>query len=109
LKTYEVHFLAEAVADLDALYLYIAEDSGYEIADGYLARIERTCASLKSLPQRGTAVAGEITSLRTMGFERRITILFRVGEERVEVVRILYGRRDIGLQIETSKSQGPRQ
>jgi hypothetical protein len=34
-----------------------------------------------------------------MGFERRVTILFRVGEERVEILRILYGGRDLGLGL----------
>jgi toxin ParE1/3/4 len=100
LKTFEVRFLAEAIDDLDALYSYIAKQSSFEIADGYLARIERLCFSLQSFPQRGTAVAGDVAGLRTMGFERRATILFRVGEERVEILRILYGGRDIGPQLE---------
>jgi len=35
-----------------------------------------------------------------MGFEHRVTILFRVGEERVEILRILYGGRDLGAELE---------
>ena len=100
MKKFEVRFLAEAIDDLDALYSYIAKQSSFEIADGYLARIERLCFSLQSFPQRGTAVAGDIAGLRTMGFEHRATILFRVGDERVEILRILYGGRDIGPQLE---------
>lgn len=100
MKRYEVSFLAEAIADLDRLFIYIAEKSSYEIADGYLARIERLCLSLRSLPQRGTAVAGDVPGLRTMGFEHRVTIQFRVGEERAEILRILYGGRDLGPQLE---------
>lgn len=80
MKRYELHFRAEAIADLDALFCLIAEKSSPEIADGYLARIERLCLSLKTLPKRGTAVAGHVAGLRTMGFERRVTILFRVGK-----------------------------
>ena len=70
MKKFEVRFLAEAIDDLDALYSYIAKQSSFEIADGYLARIERLCFSLQSFPQRGTAVAGDIAGLRTMGFVR---------------------------------------
>jgi len=33
--------MAEAINDLDALYLHIAEDRSFETADRYLARIER--------------------------------------------------------------------
>jgi hypothetical protein len=35
-----------------------------------------------------------------MGFERRVTILFRVGENQVDFLSILYGGRDLGTQIE---------
>jgi len=35
-----------------------------------------------------------------MGFERRVTILFKVGKERVEILRILYGGRNLEPQLE---------
>ena len=92
---YEVHFSAKAVEDLDRLFVFIAERSSLEIADGYLARIEQLCLKLRTFPNRGTAVKGTIKGLRRMGFERRATILFRVGDRRVEVLRILYGGRNI--------------
>jgi toxin ParE1/3/4 len=95
LKRYEVHFLAEAVTDIDSLFCQIAEKASYEVADRYLARIERLCHSLESFPMRGTAISGNVAGLRKMGFEHRVTILFGVGEERVEVLRILYGGRDL--------------
>ena len=98
-ERYEVHFSAEAAADLDRLFVYIAGGSGIEIADGYVDRIERLCLSLRTLPNRGTAVRGPVAGLRTMGFERRATILFQVGEERVEILRILYGGRDLKPQM----------
>jgi toxin ParE1/3/4 len=100
LKRYEVHFLAEAIDDIDALFCYIAEESSYEIADRYLARIERLCLSLETFPLRGTAIAGDLAGLRTMGFEHRVTILFRVGEDRVEILRILYGGRNLEPVLE---------
>ena len=100
MKRYEVSFRAQAVDDLDALFLYIAEKSSFRTADRYLARIERLCQSLESLPKRGTAIAGSVAGLRVMGFERRAAILFRVGEKRVEILRILYGGRDLGPQLE---------
>ena len=100
MKRYEVHFLAEAIDDIDALFCYIAEESSYEIADRYLARIERLCLSLETFPLRGTAIAGDLAGLRTMGFEHRVTILFRVGEDRVEILRILYGGRNLEPVLE---------
>jgi toxin ParE1/3/4 len=100
LKKYEVRFLAEAVDDLDAIFVFIAQNSSFEIADGYLARIERVCRSLQTFPLRGTTVPGRIQGLRTMGFERRITIVFKVAERSVSILRILYGGRNLGPQPE---------
>jgi toxin ParE1/3/4 len=34
--------------------------------------------------------------LHILGFERRVSILFRVRKAAVEIVRILYGGRDYG-------------
>jgi len=52
--------MAEAVNDLDSLFCYIAEKSSLEIADGYIARIEKLCLSLGSLPMRASALAGSL-------------------------------------------------
>ncbi len=100
MKRYEVHFLTGAIHDIDALFCYIAEEKSFEVAARYLARIERICFSLETLPLRGTAVAGEVAGLRRMGFERRVSILFKVGEKRVEILRILYGGQKIEPVLE---------
>lgn len=100
MKQYEVFFSAAAVADLDELYCHIARESSMEIADGYLARLDRFCLSLRTLPQRGTAIPGRVPGLRRMGFARRASILFRVGEDKVEILRILYGGRDLAPALE---------
>ena len=99
MKKYAVHFLAGAVDDLDALYRFISEKASYEIADGYLAKVEKFCLSLATFPQRGTAIPGRLTGMRTMGFERRVTILFRLKEERIEILRVLYGGRDLEPEL----------
>lgn len=35
-----------------------------------------------------------------MGFERRATILFCVGEDTVEILRVYYGGQDLGPELE---------
>ena len=100
MKRYEVDFLADAIHDIDALFCYIAEENSLEIAARYLARIERFCFSLQTFPLRGTAVAGEVAGLRRMGFERRVTILFKVEEKRVEILLILYGGQNLEPVLE---------
>jgi len=36
-----------------------------------------------------------------MGFERRVSILFRVGDDVVEILRVLYGGQDIQSVLQT--------
>lgn len=99
MKSYEVLFRPQAREDLISLYRYIARASSPRIAANYISRIEKACLKLASLPQRGTAVPSRVAGLRTMGFERRATILFRVGSEKVEIFRVYYGGQDLGPQL----------
>lgn len=88
-----VVFTPEAQDDLFGLYDYIAEHSSPERAIRYLERIERTCMSLQTLPERGTRRDDLRPGLRVMGFEHRVLIAFHVRSESVAILRILYGGR----------------
>jgi toxin ParE1/3/4 len=90
----EVYFRPQAEADLIGIYEYIAEASGVDIASGYVDRIEAACMALANFPERGTRRDDLMPGLRTVGFERRATIAFRVLRTRVEIVTIAYGGRD---------------
>jgi toxin ParE1/3/4 len=50
--------------------------------------------ALADFPQRGTRRDDLSPGLRTVGFERRATIAFRVLPTRVEFITIAYGGRD---------------
>jgi toxin ParE1/3/4 len=90
----KVVFRPQAEADLLALYRYISEASGLGIAGGYIERIEVACMSLATFPNRGTKRDDLAPGLRTIAFERRVTIAYRVLKTRVEIVTIAYGGRD---------------
>lgn len=89
-----VVLLDTASKDLFELGLYIAEHSGAEVANGYLDRIYTACMGLATFPERGRRRDDILPGLRTIGFERRATIVFRVLKTRVEIVTIAYGGRD---------------
>jgi toxin ParE1/3/4 len=91
---HKVRFRPEAQADLFALYRYIAEESGHVRAGNYIARIEKACMAPATHPRRGTRRDDIALGLGTIGFERRITIAFRVLANAVEIVTIAYGGRD---------------
>lgn len=94
MRSLELRFRKRARAELFALYGYIADEAGDEIAGNYIARIEAACLSLTTFPLRGTRRDDLGSGLRTIGFERRVLIAFRVGKDAVTSVRILYGGRD---------------
>jgi toxin ParE1/3/4 len=95
----EVAFRPSARADLFNLYRYIATRSGRDRAGKYIDRIEAACLRLGNFPKRGTQHDEIGPGLRTIGFERRVTIMFQVTPGTVEIVRILYGGRDVATAL----------
>jgi toxin ParE1/3/4 len=92
-----VVFTPEAQGDLFDLYDYIAVRSSPARAMRYIKRIEKTCISLETLPERGTRREDLRPGLRVMGFEHRVLIAFRVDPASVAILRILHGGRNVEL------------
>jgi toxin ParE1/3/4 len=78
MKKFEVSFRPLAEADLFGLYRFIAEEAGHGVAGADIDRIEAACMALETFPERGTRRDDIRPGLRTMGFERRATIVFQV-------------------------------
>lgn len=93
---HKVGYSPAAKRDLEELYDFIAERASPEIALAYLLRIEARCLDLARFPERGTRRDDLEPGLRTMGFERRVTIAFHVDATSVTIDRVLYGGRDLG-------------
>ena len=94
---YTVAFTPEAKNDLLNLYDYIADHSSTSRAMRYIERIEKSCMSLNTLPERGTRRDDLLPGLRVMGFERRVLIAFQVSSGSVAILRVLYGGRSVDL------------
>jgi len=92
---HEVLFSPEAVADLLNLYEYIAERSGPARAIGYVGRLEQYCLGFRFSAERGTKRDDLRPGLRTVGFERRVTIAFHVEARSVVIDRIFYAGRNV--------------
>jgi toxin ParE1/3/4 len=94
MKKFAVSCRPLAEADLVGLYRHIAKEAGHEIAGAYVDRIEAVCMALQTFPKRGTRRDDIRPGVRTMGFERRATIVFQVRRAEVVIIRIFYGGRD---------------
>jgi toxin ParE1/3/4 len=93
--TFTVGFSASAKADLFAIYDYIAERAGAEIALRFVESIEAYCLGFENMPERGTKRDALRPGLRTAGFKRRVTVLFEVDRaaRRVVIHGIYYAGR----------------
>lgn len=92
--TYTVVFDPAAEADLDEIAIWVAERANLEVAIGYVDRLVAFCQRLDVFPKRGTSRDDLLSGLRTIGFERRVLIAFRVQGDTVSILRILYGGQD---------------
>lgn len=90
-----VVFTEAAQSDFDAIFDWIADRAGNRTAAAYTNRIEQYCLHLTPFPLRGTARDDLRRGLRTIGFERRITIAFTVRGADVIILRILYAGRSL--------------
>ena len=52
-------------------------------------------ADFTDFPQRGTLRDDLAPGLRVIGFDRRVTIAFHTGPDKVTIDRILYAGRDL--------------
>jgi toxin ParE1/3/4 len=78
------------------------QQAGRAVASDYIDRIEAACMALEVFSQRGRRRDDIWPGIRTMGFERRATIAFRVLENEVVIVRIFYGGQDYERRLHNS-------
>ncbi|MCB8837884.1 type II toxin-antitoxin system RelE/ParE family toxin [Aurantimonas sp. VKM B-3413] len=90
-----VRLTETAIASLMDIADYIAEASGsVDVALAFTDRIERRCRKIADAPNGGTPRADLGEDVRLVPFERSTVILYRVADEYVDIIDIVYGGRD---------------
>jgi toxin ParE1/3/4 len=89
----EVFFGWKAEEDLAGIDRYIRSRDTAAAAK-FLDAIEARCQSLADFPLQGRARNHLGPGCRILFYAKRIVILYRVIEGRVEILRVLYGGRD---------------
>jgi toxin ParE1/3/4 len=84
-----------AKRQLDELYDYIATQGDPVTAFGYVQRIQAFCMGFSTFPERGTVRDDIRPGLRLVGFERRVTVAFKVEPDEVRIISILYAGRQL--------------
>lgn len=98
--THSVIWTEPAVADLRGIYLWTADRANRDVALRLLQRIEEAAEKLTDYPRRGRPRDEIRPGLRSIPFERAAIIFYEAGENRVQIVRVIDGRRDLAAAIE---------
>jgi toxin ParE1/3/4 len=95
----QVIFTPRAMRQIEDLHSYISQSTRAGVADGYVGRIIQYCERFEVFPLRGTGRDDILPGLRTIGFERRVTIAFVVTPEAVLIEGIFYGGQDFATRL----------
>lgn len=91
--TGSVRYRESAIADIEAIYDYIADDSGPVRALAFTDRLRAHCEKLALFPLRGRRSDDLSPGLRLLAFER-VTIAYRVDDAGARIVRVFYAGWD---------------
>lgn len=94
---YRVYFMPDAIKDLEDIYLYIVDQSGFpERAWNYMERLKFKCQELKTFPIRGQLRSDLMDGVRIYSLDNKAVAAFLVGETNltVQILNVFYGGRD---------------
>lgn len=98
-----LRFREAALADVEAAARRHTLQGGVGLAEGFLAALEVAYAHIAQHPATGSprwAAELNVEGLRSWGLSRYPQLVFYVeGEDRVEVLRVLHGARDIPASL----------
>ncbi len=90
-----VRISAEAEADLESIWMYIAADTPAN-ADRFLDRLVSSLTqTLSTAPLAGRARDEFGEGLRSFPYDSYVAF-YRITENAVEIVRVIHGARDLG-------------
>ena len=95
---YKVHVMASAEDDLFHLHKYVTDNDSRDTADKLIAKLEKLCASLGEVPERGH-ITPELKALNVDDYleihYHVYRIIYQVKDGEVFIYAILDGRRDV--------------
>ena len=96
--THRVSIHPAARTDLFDLDDHITAQPGAARAADYIDRIERACRDLADFPEGGVRRDDIAPGIRTIALDRRVLIAFRVEDDAVVILRMLYAGRSFSSE-----------
>ena len=88
MKSYQVRFSDEALADLGHIFADLLPVAGERIARDFVGRLETACLKLREFPERGSLRSNVRPGLRLIGYRHQASIAFVVTEAEVLILRV---------------------
>ena len=93
----ELHYLPSFERDLDDIWLYVAEENE-TAADRLVSKLYDRCLILCDFPEAGPR-RDELPSEVRQLVEGNYVILYRIRNNRLELIRALHAKRRIGPDV----------
>ncbi|MBM9616081.1 type II toxin-antitoxin system RelE/ParE family toxin [Desulfobulbus rhabdoformis] len=97
MKKYDVYLMPDAIKDLEDVYTYIADKSGFpERAWAYIEKLRNQCDELAIAPIRGHKRDDLMKDLRIVPIDKKAlaAIVMDGANQTVLILNIFYGGRD---------------
>lgn len=94
MNKYQVQLMPDAIKDLEAIYLFIADNSQIpDVAFSYIQKLKQACLTLETAPLRGQKRDDLRENLRILPIDKKAIIAFDVDEDAkiVRILNIFYG------------------
>nr|WP_320192683.1 type II toxin-antitoxin system RelE/ParE family toxin [uncultured Desulfobacter sp.] len=107
MKKYDVYLMPDAIEDLENIYDYITEESGFpERGWSYIEKLREQCQKLENAPFRGQRRNDLMKGLRIYPLDKRTVAAFLVDDEKqeVQILNIFYGGQDYETIMATSET-----
>ncbi len=98
---YRVIYSPKARTQLSEIYDYVAVSGSRERAASFVEEILATCEALCVFPNRGRQRDDLRRGLRMISFRKRVTIMFEVADDEVNIVGIFYAGREYEAAFQT--------
>jgi toxin ParE1/3/4 len=92
-----LRWLPRAARDVDGIWDWIAADN-IDAADHFVVRLAGAIDRLSDFPESGAPRPELGADARSIVVDRYV-ILYRIGADSVDIVRVLHGARDLGNLI----------
>lgn len=107
MRTLPVIFGKAALNDLHEIWDLVVRNDGEQRAESLTAKIETFCCRIGAMPGIGTPQGDRREGLRSVGVVglRKASVVFRVSDREVSIIRVSYLGRNVWAAIETDEQR----